>query len=51
MKSSTFLLGLVLTLPCQVAAVEKTDLQPKIQPGYQPVDPETEKGLWMELEE
>jgi predicted Zn-dependent protease len=51
MKLSIFLLGLVLALPCQVAAVEERDLQPKIQPGYQPVDAETEKGLWMELEE
>jgi predicted Zn-dependent protease len=51
MKISIFLLSFVLTLPCQVTAAEKTDLQPKIQPGYQPVDAETEKGLWMELEE
>lgn len=51
MKFSIFLLSFVLTLPCQVTAAENADLQPKIQPGYQPVDAETEKGLWMELEE
>jgi predicted Zn-dependent protease len=51
MKFSIILLGLLLALPCQVAAVEEEDLQPKIQPGYQPIDAETEKGLWMELEE
>ena len=51
MKFSIFLLSFILTLPCQVIAAEKMDLQPKIQPGYQPVDAETEKGLWMELGE
>lgn len=51
MKISICLLSFVLMLPCLVIAAEKTDLQPKIQPGYQPLDAETEKGLWMELGE
>ena len=36
---------------CGIATVYATDPQPKINPGYQPIDQDTEKGLWMELEE
>ena len=34
-----------------VALATAQELQPRIEPGYQPVDQEAEKGLWMELEE
>ncbi len=33
------------------AAVQASDIQPRIKPGYQPLEAETEKGLWLELEE
>lgn len=32
-------------------AAADSDLQPRIPPGYQPLDQETEQGLWMELDE
>ena len=32
-------------------AASAQQLEPKIPPGYQPIDAETEKGLWMEFDE
>jgi predicted Zn-dependent protease len=38
-------------LVCSVILASQFDLQPKIPPGYEPVDAKTEKGIWMELQE
>lgn len=39
-------------LVCSLAAVaSQQNLEPKIPPGYQPIDAETETGLWMEFED
>ena len=39
----------LLLLVINIASAANYDLVPKISPGYEPVDAETEKGLWMEL--
>jgi len=44
-----FTCALSLTVPTVLAA--ELELEPKIPPGYEPVDQNTEKGLWMELDE
>lgn len=41
----------VLGIACGVVLAADMAPQPKIEPGYQPVDAGTEKGLWMELGE
>ena len=39
-------------LACSLAAVaSQQNPEPKIPPGYQPIDAETETGLWMEFED
>ena len=43
-------LGLA-TACCLGITLAATDIEPKIQPGYQPLDQDTETGLWMELQE
>ena len=42
-------LGLVVGIATITAAIEVP--KPIIPPGYEPVDAETEKGLWLELSE
>jgi hypothetical protein len=51
MKFRFALANCVLLLTFNIALSAELDLAPKIPPGYEPIDPETEKGLWMELEE
>jgi predicted Zn-dependent protease len=51
MKFSFALFSCVLILTFDMVLAAELDLEPKIPPGYEPIDPETEKGLWMELEE
>ncbi|TNF90889.1 MAG: hypothetical protein EP300_01930, partial [Gammaproteobacteria bacterium] len=41
----------LLLLGLHVGAAGAQQLEPKIPPGYQPIDAETEKGLWMEFDE
>jgi beta-barrel assembly-enhancing protease len=41
----------VILLVCGVILASQYDLKPKIPPGYKPVDAQTEKGIWMELQE
>ena len=38
-----------LLFTCGVIVAVEFDLEPKISPGYQPVDVNTEKGIWIEL--
>jgi predicted Zn-dependent protease len=40
---------LLLIFTCGAIAAVEFDLEPKIPPGYQPVDANTEKGIWIEL--
>lgn len=43
---------LVFALVFSFAGVAfSSEIEPRIKPGYQPLDRETEKGLWMELED
>lgn len=51
MKDYLLLAVSLVWICCGVVAATENGLQPKIPPGYQPIDPETEKGLWMELGE
>ncbi len=52
MRIDFLLATCALSFTCNlVMATEYTDLEPKIPPGYEPLEAETEKGLWMELEE
>lgn len=51
MRFSLFLLTFVLSFSSDLVSATERDLKPRIAPGYQPVDPLTEKGLWMELDE
>lgn len=44
-------LTLSLLMHCSMVLAVDRDLKPKIAPGYEPIDNETEKGLWMELQE
>jgi len=41
----------LLWLCSSLALAATGEPQPKIEPGYQPIDAATEKGLWMELED
>ena len=45
------LLAILLLLNYSNSLAEATDITPKIPPGYQPIDVQTERGLWMELDE
>ena len=45
------LLAILLLLNYSSSLAGTADITPKIPPGYQPIDAQTEKGLWMELEE
>lgn len=45
------LAGIGLIVCVSLALAAEVDLKPRIPPGYQPVDAETEKGLWLEFEE
>ena len=38
-----------LLFTCGVIVAVEFDIEPKISPGYQPVDVNTEKGIWIEL--
>lgn len=51
MQGNFFLLAFLLLHICFNSIAEATDITPKIPPGYQPIDAQTERGLWMELEE
>ena len=51
MRFGLLTLTCVLWFTCNLVVAAESDLKPKIPPGYEPVDPLTEKGLWMELEE
>ncbi len=43
---------LILVVAFSFAGVAlSSEIEPRIEPGYQPLDPATEKGLWMELDE
>lgn len=50
MKKLTAKLFIVI-ISAFTAVALSSEIEPLIKPGYQPLDPETEKGLWMELEE
>ena len=50
MKYSLLLL-LALCSISRISFADSAHLQPKILPGYVPEDSQTEKGIWMELEE
>lgn len=45
------LLPILMLLNYSNSLAEAADITPKIPPGYQPIDAQTERGLWMELEE
>lgn len=51
MKNGILLAISLIWICCGVITATATDMQPRISPGYQPIDSDTEKGLWMELEE
>ena len=51
MRFGLLTLTCALWFTCNLVVAAERDLKPKIPPGYEPVDPLTEKGLWMELEE
>lgn len=38
-----------LLFTCGVIVAVELDIEPRIPPGYQPVDANTEKGIWIEL--
>ena len=43
---------IIVFLGCGLAlAAGQQNLEPRIPPGYEPIDPVTETGLWMELED
>ena len=41
----------LLLFTCGVIVAVEFDIEPRIPPGYQPVDANTEKGMWIELDE
>lgn len=51
MSRYSHLLAILLLLNHSNSLAEAADITPRIPPGYQPIDAQTEKGLWMELEE
>ena len=40
-----------LLFTCGVIVAVEFDIEPRIPPGYQPVDANTEKGIWIELDD
>jgi predicted Zn-dependent protease len=51
MKFRVLLFTCALSLIVPTVLAVELELKPKIPPGYEPVDQNTEKGLWMELDE
>ena len=40
-----------LLFACGAMVAAEFDIEPRIPPGYQPIDADTEKSIWIELED